>query len=142
MIGHIDSYNPESQSGVIKTDGKSFAFHTDDWVSDVAPDVGDDVIFVPEGEIAREINLAGACLAPPKEVKNKYLAAVLALVLGWAGAHRFYLGFYQLGVIQLVLTVILYVTGFPGFAFLWAFVESILLVTGNMNKDAKGRPIK
>jgi TM2 domain-containing membrane protein YozV len=112
------------------------------WVASVAPDAGDEVVFALEDGVVRDINLFGACLAPPKAVKYKYLAALLAFILGWAGVHRFYLGFYQLGATQLVLTAILYVTGFPGFAFLWAFVESILIVTGNLNKDAKGRPFK
>jgi TM2 domain-containing membrane protein YozV len=84
----------------------------------------------------------GAYLEPPKAVKYKYLAAVLALFLGWTGAHRFYLGFYRMAFIQLTLTVILYVTGLPGFAALWGFIESILLFGGQINKDAKGRPFK
>lgn len=142
MKGHIESYDSESQAGVIKSADVSYPFSMADWAASVAPDVGDVVVFALEDGVVRDINLVGACLAPPKPVKYKYLAALLALILGWAGVHRFYLGFYQLGATQLLLTGILYVTGFPGFAFLWAFVESILIVTGNLNKDAKGRPFK
>ena len=88
-----------------------FTFHLDDWVADVPPDEGDDVIFDAKGTSASNINLVGAYLEPPKAVKYKYLAAVLALFLGWTGAHRLYLGFYKLVFMQLTLTVILYVTG-------------------------------
>jgi TM2 domain-containing membrane protein YozV len=84
----------------------------------------------------------GAYLEPPKAVKYKYLAAVLALFLGWTGAHRFYLGFYRLGITQIILTVILYVTGLPGFAALWGFIEAVLLFGGQIYQDAKGRPLK
>lgn len=142
MIGHIESYDPDSQTGVIKSEENSYTFHLDDWVAQVPPDPGDDVNFDAEGTAACKIDLVGAYLAPPKAVKYKYLAAVLALFLGWAGAHRFYLGFYRLAFAQLTLTVILYVTGLPGFAMLWAFIESILLFGGQINKDAKGRPLK
>ncbi|EGW22842.1 MULTISPECIES: TM2 domain-containing protein [Methylobacter] len=142
MIGQIETYDPDSQAGVIKTEGALFTFHLDDWVADVSPDEGDDVNFDVNGTIASNITLVGAYLEPPKAVKYKYLAAVLALFLGWTGAHRFYLGFYRMAFIQLTLTVILYVTGLPGFAALWGFIESILLFGGQINKDAKGRPLK
>ncbi|MFI3186819.1 MAG: TM2 domain-containing protein [Methylococcaceae bacterium] len=143
MIGQIESYDPDTQSGVIISEGASFTFQVEgNWVADVPPDEGDDVNFVAEGTVANNINLVGAYLEPPKAVKYKYLAAGLALILGWSGAHRFYLGFYRLAIIQLILTVVLYVTGLPGFAMLWAFVESILLFGGQINKDAKGRPLK
>ena len=142
MIGHIESYDPDSQTGVAKSEEKSYTFHLDDWVAQVPPDPGDDVNFDAEGTTARKINLVGAYLAPPKAVKYKYVAALLALFLGFTGLHRFYLGFYRLAFAQLTLTVILYVTGLPGFAMLWAFIESILLFGGHINKDAKGRPLK
>ncbi|MGZ4957551.1 TM2 domain-containing protein [Methylobacter sp.] len=142
MIGEIESYDPDTQTGVIKTEGALFTFHLDDWIADVPPDVGDDVNFDVHETIASNINLVGAYLEPPKAVKYKYLSAVLALFLGWTGAHRFYLGFYKLGFIQLTLTVILYVTGLPGFAALWGFVEGVLLFGGQIHQDAKGRPLK
>jgi TM2 domain-containing membrane protein YozV len=143
MIGQIETYNPDTQAGIIKSEGALFTFLLEDnWVADVPPDEGDDVSFEAEGKTANNINLVGAYLDAPKAVKSKYLAAFLALILGWAGVHRVYLGFYRLACFQLTLTVILYVTGLPGFAMLWAFIESILIVGGQINKDAKGRPFK
>lgn len=142
MIGQIESYNPDSQTGTIKTEGAVFTFHLEDWIADVAPDEGDDVSFDAEGTIASNINLVGAYLEPPKAVKYKYLAAVLSVFLGWSGAARLYLGFYRLAFFQAILTVILYTSGAQQFIMLWGFIEGILLFGGHINKDAKGRPLK
>ena len=142
MIGQIESYDPDSQAGAIKSEGMMFTFRLEDnWQANVPPDIGDDVNFEVEGTMANNINLVGAYLKPTKAVKYKYLAAVLALFLGWAGIHRIYLGFYRLAFIQLTLTIVLYIMGLPGFAMLWAFIECILLFGGHINKDAKGRPL-
>ncbi len=137
MIGYIESYEPDNQIGVIKSEEKSYTFHLDDWVAQVPPDVGDDVNFDSAETIARNINLVGAYLTPPKAVKYKYVAAALALFLGFTGMHRFYLGFYWLGIAQLALTA-----ATVGYGALWGFVEAILLFAGHINKDAKGRPLK
>ncbi|MDD1627136.1 MAG: TM2 domain-containing protein [Methylococcaceae bacterium] len=139
MIGHIESYDPKTQSGVIKSEDKFFAFDLQGWVADVPPDQGDDVDFdvAVDTTTAHTIKLVGAYLQPPKAVKYKYVASALALFLGFTGAHRFYLGFYKLGIAQLALTALT-----VGYGALWGFVEAVLLFTGNINKDAKGRPLK
>jgi len=142
MIGQIESYDPDAQAGVIKSEGALFTFHLEDWGADVSPDEGDDVNFDAEGTIARNINLVGAYLEPPKAVKYKYLAGVLAIFLGWLGAHRLYLGFYRVAFMQIALTVVLNVIGMPGFAALWGFIEGVLLFGGQIHQDAKGRPLK
>jgi TM2 domain-containing membrane protein YozV len=137
MIGHIESYDPDSQTGVVKSAEKSYTFHLDDWVAQVAPDLGDDVNFEAVETVAHKIDLVGAYLAPPKAVKYKYVAALLALFFGFTGLHRFYLGFYWLGIAQLALTA-----ATVGYGALWGFVEAVLLFAGHINKDAKGRPLK
>jgi TM2 domain-containing membrane protein YozV len=137
MIGHIESYDADTQSGVIKSEDRFFAFDLQGWLADVPPDQGDDVNFDDEDGTAINIKLVGAYLEPPKAVKYKYVAATLALFLGFTGAHRFYLGFYKLGLAQLILTALT-----VGYGALWGFIEAVLLFTGNINKDAKGRPLK
>jgi TM2 domain-containing membrane protein YozV len=137
MIGYIESYDPDNQNGLIKSEENSYTFHLNDWIAQVPPEKADEVNFEAEGTIARKINLVGACLVPPKAVKYKYVAGALALFLGFTGMHRFYLGFYWLGIAQLALTA-----ATVGYGALWGFVEAILLFTGNINKDAKGRPLK
>ena len=139
MIGHIESYNADTQSGVIKSEDKFFGFDLDGWTEkDVLPDEGDDVYFdVAEENNAINVKLVGAYLEPPKAVKYKYVAAVLALLLGFTGAHRFYLGFYKLGFAQLIFSALT-----VGYGAVWGFIEAILLFSNNINKDAKGRPLK
>lgn len=142
MIGQIESYDPDTQTGTIKAEEALFTFHLEDWLADVAPDEGDEVNFDAEGTMASNINLVGAYLEPPKAVKYKYLAAVLSVFLGWAGGARLYLGFYRLAFFQVILTVILYVSGAQQFIMLWGFIEGMLLFGGHINKDAKGRSLK
>ncbi len=137
MIGHIESYDPDNRAGVVKSEENVYTFYLDDWVAQVPPDPGDDVTFEVDEGIARNITLVGAYLAPPKAVKYKYVAALLALFLGFTGLHRFYLGFYWLGIAQLALTA-----ATVGYGALWGFVEAVLLFTGRIEKDAKGRPLK
>ncbi len=137
MIGHIESYDPDMQTGVIQSGKKFFQFHIDDWVAEAGPEIGDDVMFDASKTTALKINLVGAYLGKSEAVKYRYLAAVLALVLGGAGIHRLYLGFYWIALMQLALT---FVTG--GFGLLWGFIEAVLLFGGQMDKDAKGRPLK
>lgn len=137
MIGHIESYDPDMQTGVIKSGKKFFQFHIDDWVAEAPPEAGDDVMFDANKTTALNINLVGAYLVKSEAVKYRYLAAALALVLGGAGIHRLYLGYYWIALMQLALT---FVTG--GFGLLWGFIEAVLLFGGQMHKDAKGRPLK
>lgn len=138
MIGHIESYNSDTQSGVIKSEDKFFAFDLKGWASDVPPDQGDDVYFdAGEDNTAINVKLMGAYLEPPKAVKSKYIAGILGLLLGFAGAHRFYLGFYKLGLAQIAVSAFTI-----GYGAVWGFVEAFLIFTGHIYKDAKGRPLK
>jgi TM2 domain-containing membrane protein YozV len=138
MIGHIESYDEERQTGAIKFEDKFYEFHLDDWDSDVSPKIGDDVDFMPENDgRATSVGPVGAYLHDRKAVKNHYVAATLGLLFGAIGLHRLYLGFYGLAIAQMAVT---YVTG--GFGVVWGFVEGVLLLGGQINKDAKKRPLK
>ncbi|MEG1782913.1 MAG: TM2 domain-containing protein [Oscillospiraceae bacterium] len=69
--------------------------------------------------------------------KSKFIAGVLAILLGSAGIHNFYLGYTKKGVIQLLMFVF-----FLGWlSFLWAIVEAIMIFTGSINCDAYGMPL-
>ncbi|MGZ8136484.1 MAG: TM2 domain-containing protein [Methylococcaceae bacterium] len=138
MIGHIESYDPDNGTGVIKSEDKLFTFHLDDWKAVAPPDQGDDVNFEAQDETkACNINLVGAYLEPPKAVKYKYVAAFLALVFGGVGLHRIYLGYYKVALAQIVVTM-----ATAGYGVLWGFIEAILLFANHIDKDAKGRPLK
>jgi TM2 domain-containing membrane protein YozV len=71
------------------------------------------------------------------EAKSKIVAGLLGIFVGWAGVHRFYLGFIGIGIIQIIVSIVTF-----GFGGLWGFIEGILLLVGTFNRDAKGNPLK
>lgn len=82
---------------------------------------------------------------PPKRAeteiseKNAILAAVLALFLGYYGVHNFYLGYRSKAIFQLVLTLTILGAFISG---VWAIVEAIMLFTGYIKEDGKGKVLK
>ncbi len=68
--------------------------------------------------------------------KSKIVAGILGILLGGFGVHRFYLGYIGIGVLQIVVTLIT-----CGAGAIWGFIEGILILVGNMNKDADGNPL-
>lgn len=68
--------------------------------------------------------------------KSKIAAGILGIFLGGLGVHRFYLGFIGIGIVQIIVTIITL-----GYGAIWGFIEGILILTGTMNQDAKGRPL-
>lgn len=137
MLGHIESYDEDCQTGVIKYGEEYYEFHIDQWTSESAPKIGDDVDFDHEDGQVIDISLVGAYLMEAKPVKSRMLAAFLGIALGWLGVHRIYLGFYGLGIAQIIIT---FLTG--GFGVVWGFIDSVLIFTGHIYKDAKGRHLK
>jgi TM2 domain-containing membrane protein YozV len=137
MLGKIESYDEKFQTGVVKYEDEFYEFHLDQWTSDAKPRPGDDVDFDEEDGKIVDISLVGAYLVELKPVKSRLLAALLGIVFGAIGLHRFYLGFYGLGLAQIVVT---FLTG--GFGVVWGFVEGVLIFLGHINKDAKGRYLK
>lgn len=69
--------------------------------------------------------------------KSKLAAGLLGLFFGNIGVHNFYLGFTGKGVVQIVLSI--FTCGIGG---IWGFIESIMILAGAINKDAKGIPLK
>lgn len=71
------------------------------------------------------------------EQKSKLVAVLLAFFLGSIGIHDFYLGYNKNGIFKIVLTVC---TGVGGS--IWALIDFIRLLTGSINADANGVPLK
>lgn len=143
MIGVIKDYDPETQTGTISNGKEVFKFEMGDWIAGAPPEQGDQVKFELRGETPHNINLYAATLDKGGAVKRKYLAVFLAFIFGLVGGHRFYLGYYRIGITQLIVNgLLIFVAGLPGYAFLWGFVEAILLLGGHMDIDAEGRPLK
>lgn len=137
MLGHIESYDESCQTGVIKYQGQFYEFHIDQWSADELPKAGDDVDFDHDAGKVTEVGLVGAYLAELKPVKYRMLAAFLGVIFGAIGLHRIYLGYYMVGLTQIVVTLI---TG--GYGVMWGFIEGVLIFTGHIHKDAKGRYLK
>lgn len=137
MLGHIESYDEKFQTGVVKYEGEYYEFHLDQWTSDSPPKIGDDVDFDQENGKISEIGLVGAYLVELKPVKSRIIASLLGITLGAVGVHRIYLGYYTIAVAQMLVT---FLTG--GFGVVWGFVEGVLIFTGHIFKDAKGRHLK
>ena len=96
-------------------------------------------------------NQGQAFLANPAdagEPRQWIVAVLLAFFLGIWGAHNFYLGYKKRAIIQLVLTLVGFVTSLIiigifvviGVA-IWTFVEFIMLLAKSDYVDAWGRPL-
>ena len=73
--------------------------------------------------------------------KSKIAAGLLGIFLGCFGVHNFYLGFTGKAIAQLLITILS--CGMLSFASaIWGLIEGILILTGSMNTDAQGNPLK
>ncbi|WP_254786822.1 TM2 domain-containing protein [Methylomonas sp. LWB] len=137
MLGHIESYDADCQTGVIRAKDQFYEFHIEQWQSDAPPKSGDDVDFDFEDDKVTEVSLVGAYLMESQPVKSRIVAGLLGISLGAVGLHRIYLGFYTIGIVQILVTL---ATG--GYGVMWGFIEGVLILTGHIFKDAKGRHLK
>ena len=77
----------------------------------------------------------------PALQKSKLAAGLLGIFLGAFGVHNFYLGFTGKAIAQLLISVLTCGVG-AAVSGIWGLIEGILILTGSMNKDAKGNPLK
>jgi hypothetical protein len=68
--------------------------------------------------------------------RSRRVAGVLGIFLGPLGVHRFYLGFWAIGILQIVATFLTF-----GMGGLWGIVEGILILARVIRKDATGRDL-
>lgn len=73
--------------------------------------------------------------------KNKVIAGLLAIFLGYFGIHNFYLGYTGKAIAQLLLTILSCGT-LCIVSEIWAFVEAILIFAGKIATDANGVPLQ
>ena len=78
---------------------------------------------------------------PGLEQKSKLAAGLLGILLGALGIHNFYLGNTGKALAQLLISVlscgILSIV-----SWIWGLVEGIMILTGSINTDARGIPLK
>ena len=70
--------------------------------------------------------------------KSRMVAGLLGILIGGFGVHRFYLGYTNIGIIQIVVTIFT-----CGIGAIWGLIEGILILTKNENflTDANGVPL-
>ena len=122
MRGQILDYSVQTNTGTISgSDGNRYSFSGAEWKSPGAPARAMSVDFEVDGIQARAIYLAIGS-ASTTSGKNKVAAGVLAILLGWFGVHKFYLGFTGPGLVFLLVNTV-------GFAITWilAFIPNIVL---------------
>ena len=69
--------------------------------------------------------------------KDKTVAGILGLVLGFIGIHRMYMGYIGLGILQFFLFFFTF-----GLSGIWGFVEGILILVQDDWTDAQGRLLR
>ena len=76
--------------------------------------------------------------------KSKMAAGLLGIFLGSLGVHNFYLGYTGKAIAQLLLTVVgSWCFGIGAMvAWVWGLIEGILILCGNIDKDADGNPLE
>lgn len=96
---------------------------------------------VPGAAVCTQCGVALAQPIPQGAQKSKMAAGLLGIFLGAFGVHNFYLGYTGKAVAQLLISVLS--CGFLAVASeIWGLVEGIQILTGSINKDAKGVPLK
>lgn len=71
---------------------------------------------------------------------SKILVGLMAIFFGSLGVHNFILGNTGKAVAQLLITLLS--CGMLGVvSSIWGLVEGIMVFTGSINTDAKGRPL-
>lgn len=73
--------------------------------------------------------------------KSKIAAGLLGIFLGCFGVHNFYLGYTGKAVAQLLITILsCFVLSVV--SAVWGLIEGILILTGSINTDANGNPLR
>ena len=76
-----------------------------------------------------------------KKKKSKIAAGLLGIFLGGLGVHNFYLGYTGKAVAQLLISILTCGIG-AGISGIWGLIEGIMILTGSINVDANGVPLK
>ena len=85
--------------------------------------------------------------APVMDQKSRMVAGLMGILfgifLGGLGIHNFYLGYNKKGLVQLLIGILgaCLVVG-PLVSGIWCLVEGIMILSGSINTDANGVPLK
>ncbi|MEA3052700.1 MAG: hypothetical protein QOG72_1603 [Sphingomonadales bacterium] len=133
MRGQVLGVDTRTGDGIVAgVDGRRYSFKPLDWAARGEPAVGMQVDF--ETHETRALSIfpvpgtspapvtAGSAPAPVHDDRNKYIAALIAFLVGPLGIHRFYTGRTGSAIAMLILTctVVGLVVTVP-----WAFIDMI-----------------
>jgi TM2 domain-containing membrane protein YozV len=131
MRGQVLGVDARTGDGMVAgDDGRRYSFTPADWAHRGEPAVGMYVDF--ESHESRALSIfpvpgtspppASPAPAPDPGDRNKYVAALIAFLIGPLGIHRFYLGRTGSGIAMLILTCTIFglVVSVP-----WAFIDMI-----------------
>lgn len=101
----------------------------------IQPEILDEKVYQEQ----RENKTTSSRLDQPKQ---RIVAGLLAFFVGGLGIHNFYLGYTDRAVIQLLLSTVGWLIGIgPIIAGVWAFIEGVQILTGEIRYDGKGQPL-
>lgn len=134
MRGQVLGVDTRTGDGIVAgEDGRRYSFKPLDWAARGEPAVGMEVdfethesralsIFPVPGSAPPPATVAGSVPAAPDNDRNRYIAALIAFLLGPLGIHRFYLGRTGSAIAMLILscTIVGLILTVP-----WAFIDMI-----------------
>lgn len=101
----------------------------------------------PGQTVCMNCGVANKPVAGPN-AKSKLAGGLLGIFLGGFGVHNFYLGYTTKAIIQLVCTIIGYLTSCIGIGVfvvlgitVWGLVEGIMILCGKIEVDGQGNPL-
>ncbi len=114
MRGQVLGVDTRSGQGMVSgEDGRRYSFTQQDWAAGGEPAIGMQVDF--ETDQSRAVSIFPVPNAAPAPAatstaahinfdRNRFVAALIAFLLGPLGVHRFYLGRVGTGILMLVLS--------------------------------------
>ena len=139
MKGQILSFTIQDGQGLISgDDGVRYTFAGSEWRESGMPLQGESVDFEAKGTQALAVyRIAHSKTFVLEAQKSKVAAGIFAILLGWLGVHKFYLGHPMAGIVMLIFGGGFFLIGLCFFPFLIlscivsiiAIVEGILYLT-------------
>jgi TM2 domain-containing membrane protein YozV len=132
LTGQVLGFNPQEKKGIIKgEDGHRYEFDLSEWKEGELPKKGDRVDFeLDETGKVKNIYYALDINNELQSKRSRLIATLLAIFLGWLGAHKFYLGCNKAGIIMALVSVLGFVVVIPTLLMiLISWIEGIIYLT-------------